>query len=384
MDLGGLRGVAPGRRARPRRCLDGHLGRDREPWARPPCARPAAFWGTDWARRVVVVAPATLERVRRAAGRLSKDAARQFAAVTTGRAARRAGAPPLGAFVGSRVYVNPDAWQELTSPGSTSCWPTSSPTWRRRRSPAPAHRLAGRGCGGRGRLPPVPVSPRTSRCSRSAARCGSPALPPACPGPTSSPGDDRQVGVPAYAAGRRRGPAHRADATACATLRGDASGTRADRPRRGLTSGRPGLRAAQRPAHDAPPPSPRRGSRAGRLAGALGSGACRRTLVVTNDFPPRPGRHPDLRARAGTPPARRLRRGLRLPVEGSRGVRRRPALSRGPARGRRAAADAGGGPAGRRRCCARTTATASCSAPRRPWACSPAGCARPGPGASSG
>lgn len=76
-----------------------------------------AFWGNDWAERVVVVAPATLDEFAQLAG-ISKGAAGTYAAVTTGRApASGHGAPPLDAFVGSRVYFNPNAWDQLTITG---------------------------------------------------------------------------------------------------------------------------------------------------------------------------------------------------------------------------------------------------------------------------
>jgi hypothetical protein len=76
-----------------------------------------AFWGQDWSKRVVVVAPASSGEFAALAG-LPVDSAATFAAVTTGRAPSTGhGAPPLNAFVGSRVYFNPLAWDNLTDVG---------------------------------------------------------------------------------------------------------------------------------------------------------------------------------------------------------------------------------------------------------------------------
>jgi hypothetical protein len=76
-----------------------------------------AFWGQDWSRRVVVVAPASSAEFAALAG-LPVDSATTFAAVTTGRAPSSGhGAPPLNDFVGSRVYFNPLAWDNLTDIG---------------------------------------------------------------------------------------------------------------------------------------------------------------------------------------------------------------------------------------------------------------------------
>ena len=108
-----------------------------------------------------------------------------------------------------------------------------------------------------------------------------------------------------------------------------------------------------------------------------------RTLVVTNDFPPAAGRHPDVRAAllARRPPDSAGRAGLALPGVGR--VRRRRSRSRwsaGPPRcccrpraTARAAADWPGG----------TAATGCSSAPRRRSACSRPRCAAPAPAGSS-
>jgi hypothetical protein len=77
--------------------------------------RVTRFWGTDWARRVVIVAPATLGEFAQEIGD-SATAAATFAAVTTGRGVRF-GASQVVPFVGSRVYVNPRAWAELSPTG---------------------------------------------------------------------------------------------------------------------------------------------------------------------------------------------------------------------------------------------------------------------------
>ena len=104
-----------------------------------------------------------------------------------------------------------------------------------------------------------------------------------------------------------------------------------------------------------------------------------RTLLVTNDFPPRPGGIQSVRARPRGPPAGRLGRGLRLdagaaprsstPTSPSRWSASRPGCCCPP----RAS------PAGPPSSPARTTATPSGSAPPRRWGCSPPGCAA-GPG----
>ncbi len=77
----------------------------------------SSLWGPDWDRRLVIVAPRTLEEF---ADELDDPptTARGFAAVTSGRASV-GGGQSVGEqeFVGSRVFVNPDAWQAMTEGG---------------------------------------------------------------------------------------------------------------------------------------------------------------------------------------------------------------------------------------------------------------------------
>jgi hypothetical protein len=75
--------------------------------------RVTRFWGTDWGRRVVVVAPASLLEFAEELGR-DPATVSSFVAVTTGETSDPA---PDGVFVGSRVYVNPQAWAELSPLG---------------------------------------------------------------------------------------------------------------------------------------------------------------------------------------------------------------------------------------------------------------------------
>jgi len=76
-----------------------------------------ALWGPDWNHRLVIVAPRTLEEFADQLGE-PPTTARGFAAVTSGHASSNgAQAPPEQQFVGSRVFVNPDAWQHLTDSG---------------------------------------------------------------------------------------------------------------------------------------------------------------------------------------------------------------------------------------------------------------------------
>src|SRR4051794_19384904 len=79
--------------------------------------RASALWGADWDHRLVIVAPRTLGEF---AGQLGAApvVARSFAAVTTGYASWRSGqSPPEQEFVGSRVFVNPDSWQQMSDDG---------------------------------------------------------------------------------------------------------------------------------------------------------------------------------------------------------------------------------------------------------------------------
>jgi hypothetical protein len=80
-------------------------------------AQASGFWGSRWDRRLVIVAPGTLEEFADQLGE-APTTARGFAAVTSGHAAYNGPQePPVGQFVGSRINVNPDAWQALTERG---------------------------------------------------------------------------------------------------------------------------------------------------------------------------------------------------------------------------------------------------------------------------
>jgi hypothetical protein len=75
------------------------------------------FWGRDWAQRVVIVAPDSLEEFAEQLGRRPAVSG-AFAAVTTGRGPESGpDAPGPDTFVGSRVYINPAAWAELAPVG---------------------------------------------------------------------------------------------------------------------------------------------------------------------------------------------------------------------------------------------------------------------------
>ncbi len=115
---------------------------------------------------------------------------------------------------------------------------------------------------------------------------------------------------------------------------------------------------------------------------AMTASFARRTLIVTNDFPPAPGRHPVVRARAGGPPARRFGRGLRLGPRRFGRVRRRAAVPGVAAPHRAAAADPGGPAPDRGGAATISAAPRSGSAPPPRSACSLRRCARPAPSAS--
>ena len=115
-DLAGLRGVASGR-ALALGNLDADSLASLSRVAASAVSEASGFWGQDWDRRLVVVAPETLEQFADQLG-AAPSTARSFGAVTLGHAAFSGpDVPGEEQFVGSRVYVNPDGWQELSERG---------------------------------------------------------------------------------------------------------------------------------------------------------------------------------------------------------------------------------------------------------------------------
>jgi hypothetical protein len=115
-DLAGLRGAMSGR-ALALGNVDADSLASLSRIAASAVSEASGFWGRDWDRKLVVVAPQTLEEFADQLG-AAPSTARSFGAVTLGHAASSGpDVPGAGQFVGSRVYVNPDGWQELSERG---------------------------------------------------------------------------------------------------------------------------------------------------------------------------------------------------------------------------------------------------------------------------
>ena len=115
-DLRGLRGVQSGH-ALALGTVDADALATMSRIAAAAVPQASRFWGSDWSRRLVVVAPETLEEFADQLGE-PPSTARNFGAVTMGHAAFTGpDEPPGNAFVGSRIYVNPDGWDEMTESG---------------------------------------------------------------------------------------------------------------------------------------------------------------------------------------------------------------------------------------------------------------------------
>ena len=190
--------------------------------------------------------------------------------------------------MGSRVSVNPDAWQRLS--GARALLPAvarGDARGRAGRVAASPAGLARRGCRGRRRLPARPGSPPRPSKARPWTRSVPPDRPRRCR-PRRLLRGRRRGRRSGLRRGRRRGPADRADVRSGGARRLFRDMTLLVRggghPARCVGGG-----DARRPPHDSGGVHQGLASRAASSGGALGSWLVRRTLVVTNDFPPRPG-----------------------------------------------------------------------------------------------
>ena len=382
-DLAGLRGVAVGSRPGPGQRRR-RFARVAEPDRRLGRERGQRLLGTRLGPQARCGGTRDARGVRRPAGRCSIDRTELRRRDPRPRRLQRPGRARGGAVRGQSGLRQ--SRRVAGAVGARALLPAvarGDARGRAGRVPASPAGLARRGCGGRRRLPGVPVRRRGLRGPGAWTRCVPSGPPAALPGRRRLLRGRRRGRRSGLRRGRRRGPADRADVRSGgaaqalpghdALVRGGAT-QRAQRWRRRCATTSARLR--------------RRSPRPGEPSCVV----WRRTRVVARApdaggdqrLPPASRRHPDVRARAGTPAPARLRRGLRLALEGRRGVRRLPAVSRSSGTAAACCCRAPPWPGEPPHSCARTSATACCSGRQRPWGCSPTPCARPGPAASSG